>query len=175
MSLTLEAAEAAEPEPWPEPPGAPEQAAAEPPAPHRPGTWTTGVALTVLGALLLGYPSADVWVVGSLRHNRDQQVEYAALRYALANASAPVGPLDINGQVVRLGTPVALLDVPELGLRSGRRRGHLLVGAHVRTRPPARHRAPRPSRNQRHHGPAPAVRRPVPLPRPACAPRTRSS
>jgi len=115
VSVTLESAEAAGPAPEPEP--APEQPPAEDEAPaHRPGLWTTGVALTVLGALLLGF-LAVVGVIGSLRHSRDQQVEYEHFRYALANASAPVGPLDANGKVVALGTPVALLDIPELGLR----------------------------------------------------------
>jgi sortase A len=121
VSLTLEPVEAAEPDPEPEPPALdpeqPEQPpAAEPAAPDRLGMWFAGVSLTVLGALLLGF-LADVWVIGSLRHNRDQQVQYAAFRYALANASAPVGPLDVNGKVVAIGTPVALLEIPELGMR----------------------------------------------------------
>ena len=121
MSLTLESAEAAEPDPEPEsgePDGEAEQPepAAEQARPDRLGMWIVGVSLTVLGALFLGF-LADVWVIGSLRHNRDQQVEYAAFRYALANASAPVGPLDVDGKVVAIGTPVALLEIPELGLR----------------------------------------------------------
>lgn len=115
MSLTLEPAPTAAPEPEPEWPAA-EQPEPAPQNPDRPGVWVLGATLTVLGALLLGFV-ADVWVIGSLRHGRDQQVEYAALRYALANASAPVGPLDVNGHVVPIGTPVALLDIPELGLR----------------------------------------------------------
>ena len=117
MSITLESEESGWPAPELEPEAGPEQPAAAAPAPaHRPGVWTTGVALTALGALLLGF-LAVVWVIGSLRHSRDQQVEYEHFRYALANASAPVGPLDVNGQVVALGTPVALLEIPELGLR----------------------------------------------------------
>jgi len=123
VSLTLQSAEAAEPDPEPDPeaaePGGEEQQpepAAEQARPDRFGMWLAGVALTVLGALFLGF-LADVWVIGSLRHSRDQQVEYAAFRYALANASAPVGPLDVNGKVVTIGTPVALLEIPELGLR----------------------------------------------------------
>jgi sortase A len=117
ITLEAEAAEPAEPaEPAPAVDPEPEQPAADPPTPDRTGFWLTGVALTVLGALLLGF-LADVWVIGSLRHSRDQQVEYEHFRYALANASAPVGPLDFNGQVVAAGTPVALLDIPELGLR----------------------------------------------------------
>ena len=138
MSLTLASAEASEPDPEREPGSAPGseaeseseagepageqqqkaqgEPAAEPATPDRLGMWIAGVALTVLGALLLGF-LADVWVIGSLRHNRDQQVQYAAFRYALANASAPVGPLDVNGKVVAIGTPVALLEIPELGLR----------------------------------------------------------
>ena len=116
MSIALDPAETAEPAPEPEPEPGPEQPAADAPAPPNVSVWTTGVALTVLGALLLGFLGV-VWVIGSLRHSRDQQVEYADFRYALANASAPVGPLDVNGHVVTPGTPVALLDIPELGLR----------------------------------------------------------
>ncbi|HZU56336.1 MAG TPA: class E sortase [Actinocrinis sp.] len=116
MSLTLESAEAAAPEPEPGAPAAEQPPEAEPDTQSHASVWMLGAALTVLGALLLGFV-ADVWVIGSLRHSRDQQVQYAAFRYALANASAPVGPLDVNGHVVGIGTPVALLDIPELGLR----------------------------------------------------------
>jgi sortase A len=115
VSLTLESAEATEPEPGPGPEEE-QPPQAEQPKADRIGMWIAGVSLTVLGALMLGF-LADVWVIGSLRHSRDQQVEYAAFRYALADASAPVGPLDVNGKVVAIGTPVALLDIPELGLR----------------------------------------------------------
>jgi sortase A len=115
VSLALDPAAPAEPAPEPEQPAGPPPAADQA-ADRRPGLWTAGVALTVLGALLLGFV-AQVWVLGALRHRRDQQVEYEHFRYALANSSAPVGPLDVNGNVVALGTPVALLDIPELGLR----------------------------------------------------------
>ncbi len=76
----------------------------------------TGSALGLLGVLLLGFV-ADVAVLGPLRHARDQQVEYANFRLALANATAPVGQAGPDGKPLAPGTPVALLTIPEIGLR----------------------------------------------------------
>ncbi|MCF3133796.1 sortase domain-containing protein [Streptomyces olivochromogenes] len=81
-----------------------------------PGVRVLGVALSILGALLLGFV-LDVGPLGDLRHARDRQVDYAALRGALANGVAPVGG------AVRPGTPVAVLDVPALHLREVVREG----------------------------------------------------
>ncbi|WP_227025888.1 sortase domain-bontaining protein [Streptomyces fodineus] len=75
-----------------------------------------GVALSILGALLLGFV-LDVGPLGDLRHVRDRQVDYAALRSTLANGVAPVGG------PVGPGTPVALLDIPALHLREVVREG----------------------------------------------------
>ncbi|MFJ3927368.1 sortase [Streptomyces sp. NPDC090022] len=74
-----------------------------------PGLWAAGAALAILGALLLGFV-AEVGPLGSLRHERDRRVGYAELRGGLANATAPVGPTSV-------GTPVALLTIPQIGLR----------------------------------------------------------
>lgn len=59
---------------------------------------------------------AQVTVIGRLEHDRDQQVAYARLREELANGTAPVGPVDPDGKRVELGDPVALLEIPGLGL-----------------------------------------------------------
>ncbi|NUR27287.1 MAG: sortase [Catenulispora sp.] len=75
-----------------------------------------GTALTILGALMVGF-LADATVVGRLRHDRDRQTAYAALRYALADGTAPTGAYDIDGKPVPEGTPVALLEIPSIGLR----------------------------------------------------------
>ena len=79
-------------------------------------SWSVGtVAVTVLGALLLGFV-ADVTVLGGLRHDHDQRIAFQRLRADLANAVAPVGALDSSGHLYPAGTPVAKLDVPAIGL-----------------------------------------------------------
>ncbi|MGW7523302.1 sortase domain-containing protein [Streptomyces sp. NPDC054783] len=86
------------------------------PRPAGPAVRVLGVALSILGALLLGFV-LDVGPLGDLRHVRDRQVDYAALRGDLANGVAPVGG------PVGPGTPVALLDIPALHLREVVREG----------------------------------------------------
>ena len=75
----------------------------------------SGVALCILAALLLGLV-AELTVIGSLQHSRDQQVGYASLRQQLAEGTAPTGQLDSTGQLLAPGSPVALLRIPLLGL-----------------------------------------------------------
>ncbi|MFJ2669888.1 sortase [Streptomyces sp. NPDC087525] len=84
-------------------------------APARPGLALAGAALCVLAAVLLGF-AANLTVVGHLQHARDQQVAYDELRERLAEGTAPVGPLDNDGRELALGAPVALLDIPALGV-----------------------------------------------------------
>ncbi|MFF3754978.1 sortase [Streptomyces sp. NPDC002018] len=85
------------------------------PAPARPGLALTGAALCVLAAVLLGF-AANLTVVGHLKHARDQQIAYDELRKQLAEGTAPVGGRDIEGRPLALGAPVALLDIPALGV-----------------------------------------------------------
>jgi len=85
-------------------------------APARAGWEVAGVALCLLAVLTVGFV-ADLLLLGALRHNRDQQTSYAELRHALANGTAPVGQADQDGAIYPLGTPVALLDLPQVGLR----------------------------------------------------------
>jgi hypothetical protein len=75
-----------------------------------------GTALTILGAAMVGF-LADATVVGKLRHDRDRQVAYAALRYNLANGTTPTGAFDVDGKPVAEGTPIALLEITGIGLR----------------------------------------------------------
>jgi sortase A len=96
-----------------------------------------GAAMSILAALLLGF-LADLTFVGALHHNRDQHVEYAALRLALANGVAPIGPANYDGVLLGPATPVALLKIPEIGLNEvvleGTTSGVLMKGAgHLRT------------------------------------------
>lgn len=75
-----------------------------------------GTALTILGALMVGF-LADAAVIGKLRHDRDRQTSYAVLRYNLANGTTPTGAYDVDGKPVAEGTPVALLEISSIGLR----------------------------------------------------------
>ncbi|MFE2945183.1 sortase, partial [Streptomyces sp. NPDC059255] len=84
-------------------------------APGRPGVALAGAALCVLAAVLLGF-AADLTVVGHLKHARDQQTAYDALREQLAEGTAPVGQLGGDGKRLPPGAPVALLDIPALGV-----------------------------------------------------------
>ncbi|MFE4172276.1 sortase [Streptomyces sp. NPDC056909] len=85
------------------------------PTAARPGLALAGAALCVLAAVLLGF-AASLTVVGHLKHERDQQVSYDELRKQLAEGTAPVGGRDVEGKPLALGAPVALLDIPELGV-----------------------------------------------------------
>lgn len=83
-----------------------------PPAVVRPA----GQALSILAALMLCLV-AQFGLIGALAHNRDQDRAYAAFRDQLANATAPAGGVDRDGHPLELGTPVAVLLIPRIGLR----------------------------------------------------------
>jgi LPXTG-site transpeptidase (sortase) family protein len=94
---------------------APAVAPARPQRPTNVPLLIVGSSLCILAALLLSLV-AELTVVGSLKHNRDQQVDYASLRKALAEGVAPTGQTDIDGRVLAPGTPVALLSIPKAGI-----------------------------------------------------------
>jgi len=74
-----------------------------------------GSSLTLLSLALLGFV-LDVAVLSGVQHARAQRVAYADFRADLAAATAPTGQLDFEGKALRLGTPVAVLSAPRLGL-----------------------------------------------------------
>ncbi len=114
----------------PVPARAQQNAAPPPPAapqPARPGLrpdrpQAIGAGLAIVAALLLGL-LLDLGPLGGLRHLRDHETGYAELRLTLAMGTTPVGQLDKDGKPVRPGTPVALLEIPQLGLREVIREG----------------------------------------------------
>ncbi|MGH3889317.1 MAG: class E sortase [Pseudonocardiaceae bacterium] len=69
------------------------------------------VAVLALSCLI------ELTLLGNLRHDRDQVQLAAEFRIALAKGIAPVGPVDEANTPLALGTPVALLEIPRLGLR----------------------------------------------------------
>ncbi|MEV4626551.1 class E sortase [Micromonospora sp. NPDC049523] len=89
-----------------------------PPRPARgaeiPAVRITGVVLTLLGVLLLGFV-VHLTLISEIRYDRSQQVAYADFRKDLAEAVAPVGQSGFDNQILRLGAPVAVLRIPALG------------------------------------------------------------
>jgi len=84
-----------------------------------------GSAILILAACLLGF-TAWLAFLSKLHYDRAQHHAYDALRIALAQGTAPVGPTQVvnpnennsPSELVPLGTPVAVLSIPELGLRA---------------------------------------------------------
>ncbi|WP_229054356.1 sortase domain-bontaining protein [Aeromicrobium sp. Leaf350] len=81
----------------------------------RAGRWWGGAALLSLSLLLLGFIT-HVTVFSSIQHDRAQSLQYQELRSSLAKAETPVGQLDLDKKLVGAGTPVALLQIPRLGI-----------------------------------------------------------
>lgn len=76
-----------------------------------------GTALVILAMLLLGFV-VQFGGISQIAYARDQQLALSSFRYDLANATAPVGQVAADDRLLAPGTPVALLDVPAIGLRS---------------------------------------------------------
>ena len=76
----------------------------------------TGQVLGIVAVLALSF-LIELTVLGNLRHDRDQAQLAADFRIELALGTAPVGPLDDANKAVTAGAPVAILDIPRLGLR----------------------------------------------------------
>jgi hypothetical protein len=77
--------------------------------------WWIGVSWLLISTLALGFV-AHVTLVGSLQHSRAQYVLYQQLRSSLALATAPLGQLDVNGELVANGTPIGYLTIERLGV-----------------------------------------------------------
>jgi len=75
----------------------------------------SGTALILVGLVLLGFV-VQVVGVSQLRHTRDQTLLYEQFRYSLADATAPVAQVDGEGDLYPLGTPVAIVAIPALGV-----------------------------------------------------------
>ena len=84
-----------------------------PPAPWRS---VLAMALVMLSVVIVGQV-LNIVVVSSLQHANAQSRLYADLRLSLSEGSAPLGPVDVAGQPVPLGTPLALLTIESLGIR----------------------------------------------------------
>ncbi len=60
---------------------------------------------------------AQLVVVSALQHSASQGRAFDAFRAKLANGTAPIGPADQNGRALSLGTPVAYLEIPSIGVK----------------------------------------------------------
>jgi sortase A len=76
---------------------------------------TVSTAVTLV-AIAVGSFALHLLVVGPVLQARAQQVLYADFRIALSEATAPTGQLTRDGELLPLGTPVALLSSADLGL-----------------------------------------------------------
>ena len=75
-----------------------------------------GQVLVIVAVLGLSF-LIELTVLGNVRHDRDQAQLASQFRIELAKGIAPVGPFDDTHTAVALGAPVALLEIPRLGLR----------------------------------------------------------
>ena len=81
----------------------------------RDARWWVGVVWFVLAGLLLGFVG-HVAVVGALQHARSQHLLYEQLRGDLAEAITPLGQLDFDEKLVKNGTPIAVIEIPSIGV-----------------------------------------------------------
>ncbi|MEV0570136.1 sortase [Dactylosporangium sp. NPDC050588] len=88
------------------------------PPPDQPasGLRIAGTGLSILAVLLVGF-TLHVTLLSQLGYGRVQQTAYADFRGALAEATAPVGQIGPDGRLLPLGTPVAVLRIPALGVQ----------------------------------------------------------
>ncbi|MER6531270.1 sortase [Streptomyces sp. NPDC001508] len=71
--------------------------------------------LLSLAALLLGI-TAQLLLVSGIQQHSAQHAAFDALRGELALGTAPVSQTDLRGDLLASGTPLALIDIPKLGL-----------------------------------------------------------
>jgi sortase (surface protein transpeptidase) len=82
-----------------------------------PAVQVISTAITLLSVALLAF-AVYIGFLGRLHHDREQLTAYANFRKDLANAIAPTGqgqPTDPK-KLLALGTPVAVLEIPKLGV-----------------------------------------------------------
>jgi sortase A len=91
-------------------------------------------------ALVCAWILIQFLFLGGLEHSRSQSLLYGQFRSELAQATAPTGELDYNGNPVKPGAPVALLTIPAIGMEEvvvdGTTAGDLTAGpGHLRDTP----------------------------------------
>jgi hypothetical protein len=56
-------------------------------------------------------------LISGRQHGSAQQRKLDAFRSQLAGGTAPIGPTDADGRAIAVGTPVAFLEIPSIGVR----------------------------------------------------------
>lgn len=97
-------------------PGTEPETAAQAPVQVDPTVRFVSQVLTIVAVLALGFLT-QVTLLGSLQHGRDQAQAFRELRVQLAIGTAPVGSTGLDGKALPSGTPVAILEIPRLGLQ----------------------------------------------------------
>ena len=77
--------------------------------------WIVRTALFWLAAVAVAF-AADIVVVSQIQYQAAQARDYATLRQSLALATTPVSQTDTDGNLTPVGTPVALLSIPRIGM-----------------------------------------------------------
>lgn len=70
------------------------------------------VMVLILSVTLL----VQLSVVSAAQHSAAQQRAFDNFRGKLARGTAPIGPTDADGHVLRIGTPVAYIEIPSIGV-----------------------------------------------------------
>jgi sortase (surface protein transpeptidase) len=81
----------------------------------RDARWWFGVLALTVAILSLSFVG-HVTIFGAFQESQTQAQLYQTLRGTLANATTPLGQLDLNSKIVAQGTPIALITIDRLGL-----------------------------------------------------------
>lgn len=97
--------------------GLTERASERAPRPSLGGRLDFARAVLVVAALLAGGVVAQLTMLSSVQQRSRQQALYDSFRAELAQGTAATGPLDSTGRALPVGTPVAYLEIPAIGLQ----------------------------------------------------------
>ncbi|HET6153728.1 MAG TPA: sortase [Marmoricola sp.] len=76
----------------------------------------SGWAMVVFAMLVVGL-ALHLLVLSNLAEHRSQSVLFNKFRGELAFGTAPIGQVDANGALLKLGSPVAIISIPSLGMK----------------------------------------------------------
>ena len=80
--------------------------------------FVSGAAVTLVAVLMFTFV-LDLLVIGPVRHARDQDLAFAELRKQMALGTAVVNETDDRGRLVPLGTPLGIIEIPQLSQLGG--------------------------------------------------------
>ncbi|HJQ06259.1 MAG TPA: sortase [Nocardioides sp.] len=75
----------------------------------------SGWAMIMFVALLLGL-FLHLLVISHLSEHRSQRLLYSQFRGELALGTAPIGQVDVDGRLLSIGAPVAVVSIPAIGV-----------------------------------------------------------